>query len=124
MLVIEDPNTVAGGAFKLLFAAYYKMEGVSRRRELPPLRARWSQAPSKPRPEWAGQYALPAPQEAKTAPTVLLRPDYSVVRQDVRDSQHVYVLHTAPGADQFTVDTRDAAVAKARTFAARQGVRV
>jgi UDP-2,3-diacylglucosamine pyrophosphatase LpxH len=36
----------------------------------------------------------------------------------------VFVLHTAPGADQFILQTRDAAIAQAIAFAKRQGVRV
>ena len=35
----------------------------------------------------------------------------------------VYVLHTAPGADQYVLRSREAAVSQAVTFAKREGVR-
>jgi hypothetical protein len=47
-----------------------------------------------------------------------------VIRQDIRDGERLFVLHTAPGADQFILQTRDAAIAQAVAFAKRQGVRV
>ena len=47
-----------------------------------------------------------------------------VIREQSRDGRVVYALHVAPGADQFIERTRDAALAKARTFAERQHVRV
>jgi hypothetical protein len=33
-----------------------------------------------------------------------------VIRQDTRNGKRVFVLHTAPGADQFVLHTRDAAM--------------
>jgi len=47
-----------------------------------------------------------------------------VVRQDTHNGSRVFVLHTAPGPDQFVLHTRDAALVKARTFAKCQQVRV
>jgi hypothetical protein len=47
-----------------------------------------------------------------------------VIRRDMRDGERVYVLHTAPGADQILLRTRDEAIAHATGFAACQGVRV
>jgi hypothetical protein len=41
----------------------------------------------------------------------------------MREGRVVYVLHTAPGADQYLLRTREEAVAQAMTFAKRQGVR-
>ena len=46
-----------------------------------------------------------------------------VVRQEERDGMLVYVLHTAPGADQYLLRTREEAVAQAVTFARREQVR-
>jgi Sigma-54 interaction domain len=46
-----------------------------------------------------------------------------VVREERREGTLVYVLHTAPGADQVLVRTRDKAVAHALAFAKRQHVR-
>jgi hypothetical protein len=46
-----------------------------------------------------------------------------VVREETREGRVVYVLHTAPGADQYLLRTREEAVAQAVTFAKRQGVR-
>jgi hypothetical protein len=46
-----------------------------------------------------------------------------VVRQETRDGTVVYVLHTAPGPDQYLLRTRDEAVAQAVTRAKRHHVR-
>jgi hypothetical protein len=46
-----------------------------------------------------------------------------VVREEVREGTFVYVLHTAPGADQYVLRSRDEAVVRALTFAKRQRVR-
>jgi hypothetical protein len=46
-----------------------------------------------------------------------------VVREEIREGKRVYVLHTAPGADQYMLGSREAAVAHAVTFAKREGVR-
>jgi hypothetical protein len=46
-----------------------------------------------------------------------------VVRKATRDGNRVYVLHTAPGADQYMLRSREAAVAQAVAFAKREGVR-
>jgi hypothetical protein len=46
-----------------------------------------------------------------------------VVREEKREGRLVYVLHTAPSADQSLLRTRDEAVAHALTFAKRQHVR-
>jgi hypothetical protein len=47
-----------------------------------------------------------------------------VIRQENREGAVVYVLHTAPGPDQYVLRTREEAVAHAATVAKRQGVRV
>ena len=46
-----------------------------------------------------------------------------VVREETREGYRAYVLHTAPGADQYVLRSREAAVARAVTFAKREGVR-
>jgi hypothetical protein len=46
-----------------------------------------------------------------------------VVREEQREGVLIYVLHTAPGADQYLLRTREEAVAQAATFARRQQVR-
>ena len=46
-----------------------------------------------------------------------------VVRAEKREGAIVYVLHTAPGADQYLLRTREEAVAQALTFAKREHVR-
>ena len=43
------------------------------------------------------------------------------MREEQREGTRVYVLHTAPGPDQFLVRTRDAAVTQALACAKRQG---
>jgi LPS sulfotransferase NodH len=47
-----------------------------------------------------------------------------VIREEVRDRRVVYVLHTAPGADQYLLRSREDAVAQAVIWAKRQQVRV
>lgn len=46
-----------------------------------------------------------------------------VVRQEQREGSLVYVLHTAPGPDQYLLGTREEAVAQALTLAKRHHVR-
>jgi hypothetical protein len=60
LLVVEkkgDPNAVAGMAFSTLFSTFFSLPGV----KMAPPRARWLNAPSDPRNEWVGLYALPLP---------------------------------------------------------------
>jgi hypothetical protein len=47
-----------------------------------------------------------------------------VIREDRSDGAVAYILHTAPGADQIVIRTRDGALARARIFAQQHGVRV
>jgi len=46
-----------------------------------------------------------------------------VVRQQRLDETFVYVLHTAPGVDQYVLRSREEAIAQAVTFAKRESVR-
>jgi hypothetical protein len=46
-----------------------------------------------------------------------------VVRREKRDGTVVYVLHTAPGPDQYLLPTREEAATRALTLADRHGVR-
>jgi hypothetical protein len=46
-----------------------------------------------------------------------------IVRRERRVGTFVYVLHAAPGPDQYVLRTRKEGVAQAVTFAKRQGVR-
>jgi hypothetical protein len=46
-----------------------------------------------------------------------------VVREEQREGVLIYALHTAPGADQYLLRTREEAVAQAVTFAGREQVR-
>jgi hypothetical protein len=46
-----------------------------------------------------------------------------VVRQETRAGTVVYVLHTAPGTDQYMLHGREPTVAHALTLAERHGVR-
>jgi LPS sulfotransferase NodH len=46
-----------------------------------------------------------------------------VIREEQRDGKGVYVLHTAPGVDQYVLRSREDAIAQAVTFARRQQVR-
>lgn len=46
-----------------------------------------------------------------------------IVRRDRRDGTFVYVLHAAPGPDQYLLPTRKEGVAQALTFAKQRGVR-
>jgi hypothetical protein len=46
-----------------------------------------------------------------------------VVREEHREGTLVYVLHTAPGADQFVLHAREDAIAQAVACAKREHVR-
>ena len=47
-----------------------------------------------------------------------------VVREEIRGATPVYVLHIAPGADQYEFHRRDAAIAQGVVLAERHQVRV
>jgi hypothetical protein len=49
--------------------------------------------------------------------------DIVIVRQAQRDGTVVYVLHTAPGPDEYVLATAQEAAAHAVTLADRDGVR-
>jgi hypothetical protein len=49
--------------------------------------------------------------------------DVVVVQQEKRNGRRVYVLHTAPGPDQYVLRMRQDAVSQAKTFAQRERVR-
>ena len=46
-----------------------------------------------------------------------------VISEEHREGKAVYVLHTAPGADQYVLRSREDAMRQAVTFAKRQQVR-
>lgn len=46
-----------------------------------------------------------------------------VVREEKQEAERVFVLHTAPGSDQFLYHTQEGAVAQAVTFAKHEHVR-
>jgi hypothetical protein len=64
-----DPDVVASRAFGLLFAAYGRLEAVSRVGGPPAPRARWPQAGEIPRSQWTGSYALPLPDSVVRLPS-------------------------------------------------------
>ena len=47
-----------------------------------------------------------------------------VVREEIRGATPVYVLHIAPGADQYEFRRRDSAIARGVSLAERHQVRV
>ena len=47
-----------------------------------------------------------------------------VVREEIRGAKPVYVLHIAPGADQYEFGRRDSAIARGVSLAERHQVRV
>jgi hypothetical protein len=99
MLVVEavgDPNTVAGGAFKLLFATYYKLPGVLRMQKPPAPRARWASPLETPRREWKGRYALPLPAGIET---LLTAPESDGLRVGIETWEYgdvAELLHAGP----------------------------
>ena len=46
-----------------------------------------------------------------------------VVGQDMRNGAYIYILHMAPGPDQYVLHSREDAIRQAITFAKRQEVR-
>ncbi len=63
-----EPDVVSTRAFKSLFDAYFKLDGISRMSRPPAPRARWPQIPDTPKDTGAGQYALPVPNTLTTGP--------------------------------------------------------
>jgi effector-binding domain-containing protein len=108
VLVVEvagDPNAVGGAAFEALFAAYHKLDGVTRGPGMPAPRARWPQPLETPRGQWLGVYALPVPETV-----VALPPTGAAARLVPRLDTWQYgdvaqILHVGPyGAEPPTVE--------------------
>lgn len=120
MLVVEatgDPNAVAGRAFKLLFAAYYRLPGISRTRPPAP-RARWPHALGKPGIDWVGRYALPVPSAVTAVPTIDTEPGLSLTLQTWDYGEVVELLHVGPYSRE------QADIERLHAFVAAQGRRV
>ena len=121
MLVVEavgDPNVVAGRAFKLLFAAYFKTEGVSRMASPPAPRARWPQPLETPRSEWVGRYALPVPHQATAAPTMPAEPGLRIGFETWEYGDVAEVLHVG----RYSEEEPD--IRRLQTFVTASGYRV
>jgi hypothetical protein len=99
MLVVDavgDPNAVAGGAFKDLFAAYYAMPGMSRWQKPPAPRARWARPLDTAPAAWVGRYALPLPPEAAEAAPIRTGPGARVHVAVWEYGDVAEVLHVGP----------------------------
>jgi hypothetical protein len=112
-----DPNVVAASAFKSLFNAYYKLDGVSRMQRPPAPRARWPRAADTPKDKWVGQYALPVPNTVAAAPI-----DAGVSASGVKAGTWIYgevaeVLHVGP----YSTEQPD--IQRLLDFIAAQGYR-
>jgi hypothetical protein len=103
VLVVEvagDPNVVGARAFKLLFNAYYKTEGVTRGRMPPAPRARWPQSVNTPRTQWVGRYAMPVPREVAAAPSVPVDAGFRLSVETWEYGEVAEVLHVGPYCDE------------------------
>jgi hypothetical protein len=113
MLVAEkkgDPNVVAGMAFSTLFSTFFAQPGV----KMAPPRARWLNAPSDPRNEWVGLYALPLPESVET-----LRSQVEGVKIDYWEYGEVAeILHIGAYSDETPT------IEKLFAFIAEQGYKI
>ena len=113
MLVVEkkgDPNVVAGMAFSTLFSTFFEQPGV----KMAPPRARWLNAPSDPRNEWVGLYALPLSESVET-----LRSQGEGVKIDFLDYGEVAeILHIGAYSEETPT------IEKLIAFIAEQGYEI
>ena len=113
MLVVEkkgDPNVVAGMAFSTLFSTFFEQPGV----KMAPPRARWLNAPSDPRNEWVGLYALPLSESVET-----LRSQVEGVKIDFWDYGEVAeILHVGAYSEETPT------IEKLIAFIAEQGYEI
>jgi len=113
MLVVEkkgDPNVVAGMAFSTLFSTFFEQPGV----KMAPPRARWLNAPSDPRNEWVGLYALPLSESVET-----LRSQVEGVKIDFWDYGEVAeILHIGAYSEETPT------IEKLIAFIAEQGYEI
>jgi hypothetical protein len=121
MLVVEatgDPNVVSGGAIKLLFATYFKANGVSRMQPPPAPRARWPQSLSTPGIEWVGRYALPVGDRVTTVPAVSAPGGLCVSLETWEYGEVAEVVHIGP------YNTEENDITRLQTFVTELGFRV
>lgn len=121
MLVVEatgDPNVVSGGAIKLLFATYFKANGVSRMQAPPAPRARWPRSLETPGIEWVGRYALPVGDQVTTVPAVSTPSDVRVSLETWEYGEVAEVVHIGP------YNTEENDITRLQTFVTRLGFRV
>jgi len=121
MLVVEatgDPNVVSGGAIKLLFATYFKANGVSRMQPPPAPRARWPRSLERPGIEWVGRYALPVGDQVTTVPAVSTPSDVRVSLETWEYGEVAEVVHIGP------YNTEENDITRLQTFVTRLGFRV
>jgi hypothetical protein len=113
LLVVEkkgDPNVVAGMAFSTLFSTFFAQPGV----KMAPPRARWLNAPSDPRNEWVGLYALPLPDSVTS-----LQTQVEGVKIDYWDySEVAEILHVGAYSDETPT------IEKLFAFIAEQGYEI
>jgi hypothetical protein len=120
MLVVEatgDPNVVSAGAIKLLFASYFKVNGVSRTQPPAP-RARWPQSIDTPGIEWLGRYALPVGDRVTALPAISAPDGLRVSLETWEYGDVAEIAHIGPYNDEENDITR------LQTFVASSGYRV
>lgn len=121
MLVVEatgDPNVVSGGAIKLLFATYFKANGVSRMQPPPAPRARWPRSVYTPGIEWIGRYALPVGDQVTSVPVVSPSGGLHASLETWEYGDIAEVVHFGP------YNTEENDITRLQNFVAKLGYRV
>jgi hypothetical protein len=121
MLVVEatgDPDVVSAGAIKLLFATYFKANGVSRMQPPPAPRARWPRSLDTPGIEWVGRYALPVGEQVTDVPAVLVPDGLRVSLETWEYGDVAELVHIGP----YNNEAQD--ISRLQKFVATLGYRV
>jgi hypothetical protein len=121
MLVVEatgDPNVVSAGAIKLLFATYFKSNGVSRMQPPPAPRARWPRSFDTPGIEWVGRYALPVGEQVTEVPAGPVPAGLRVSLETWEYGDVAEVVHIGP----YNNEAQD--ISRLQNFVATSGYRV
>lgn len=110
-----DPNLVSEKAFKLLFKTYYKIPGVSKKKQSP--RARWT-GDVNVKSAWTGYYALPVPAETASLPPINPEPGYQVQLATWEYGDVAEILHIGPYTQEAPT------MQKLREFLKQQGYEI
>ncbi len=121
MLVVEtkgDPAKTSGEAIKILYKAFYSLEGVPKGKKMAAPRARWPRGLDTPKDEWLGIFALPIPDEVQAIPEVKNPKQYHLYIIEWEYGFVGEILHKGP------YDKEEESIKKLTDYIAREGYQI